>query len=490
MLLRRALKTAFFAGTALLALVLLLTAGVLPVRADASDVAGANLYIENLCVTGKTEEEVTQLMQEKLEQYAQGQITVNVGRQTTMILAGEMGLYQTNPEIVQRLMKMGNKGNVWQRYNMKKYLDTNDSIVFEMDLAVDEDAVRAMVVGRCQPLNIERQDMRLELGEDGVLHPTDKTDGEYVDVERTVSAIVQYMNNDWHGGYGEIDAVITIDEAVGNAETYAQVNDVLGQGVTTFTVNEEQAARNTNLAVGVSRINGSIVYPGEEFSALSKLEPFLPEAGYVGAPSYEMGSVIDTYGGGACQVSTTLYRAVLEAELLVTERCAHSMIVGYCDPAMDAAVAEGIKDLRFVNDTDAPIYIEGSVSGGALEFTIYGHDTRDPARTIAFESETIQETEVEVELLLDSGLDFGTMETTQGHEGLIAQSYKIVYMNGEEISREPLNWSEYKKTNQIFKIGTRGASSSDISALSLAVENRDMGTIYAIIGWTGETGNT
>lgn len=198
-----------------------------------------------------------------------------------------------------------------------------------------------------------------------------------------------------------------------------------------------------------------------------------------------MGSVIDTYGGGACQVSTTLYRAVLEAELLVTERCAHSMVVGYCAPAMDAAVAEGVKDLKFVNDTDAPIYIEGSVYDGTLEFTIYGHETRDPARSIGFTSEIIQETDVDTEIILDSDIEFGMIEESQGHIGQIAQSYKIVYMNGEEVSREELNWSEYKKSNQIYRIGTKGASGSEISQLAKAADNMNLAAIYQIIGWTG-----
>ncbi len=474
----------------MLALGVLLWLWPVQAKADEGDLAGENLFIENICVTGKTEEEVVQVMQAKLQQYAAGEITVNVGRQSTVITAGEMGLTQTNPEIVQRVMKMGNKGNIWQRYNMRKYMDTNDSIVFEMNLAVNEDAVRQMVEARCVPLNIQRQDMTLQLGEDGALHPTDKTDGEYVDVDRTVTAICDYMNNDWHGGYGEIDATITIDPATGDAEKYSKVTDVLGHGVTTFTVDEENEARNINLAVGVSRINGTIVYPGEEFSALSKLEPFLPEAGYVGAPSYEMGSVIDTYGGGACQVSTTLYRAVLEAELLVTERCAHSMIVSYVEPAMDAAVAEGIKDLRFVNDTDAPIYIEGSVYGNILEFTIYGHETRDPARTLGFESEVIQRTEPETEFKLDANMEMGEIDESAGHEGLIAQSYKIVYMNGEEISREPLNWSEYKVSNHIYTIGTKGATGAEISAIVKAGEYYDIGAIYAITGYTGENSGT
>ena len=83
--------------------------------------------------------------------------------------------------------------------------------------------------------------------------------------------------------------------------------------------------------------------------------PFTEENGYAPAASYEMGSVVETYGGGICQVSTTLYLAVLRAELEVTERHNHSMIVNYVKPSMDAAIAEGYKDFKFVNSADAAV---------------------------------------------------------------------------------------------------------------------------------------
>ena len=124
--------------------------------------------------------------------------------------------------------------------------------------------------------------------------------------------------------------------------------------------------RKQNVAVGAEKINGTLVQPGEEFSVEAVVVPFDAENGYALAASYEMGKVVDSYGGGICQVSTTLYVAVLKAELEVTERYSHSMIVHYVDPSMDAAIAEGLKDLKFINNTDAPIYIEASADGSII----------------------------------------------------------------------------------------------------------------------------
>ena len=81
-------------------------------------------------------------------------------------------------------------------------------------------------------------------------------------------------------------------------------------------------------------------------------------------------------GGGICQVSTTLYQALLYAELEIVERHAHSMIVSYAEPSMDAAIADDVMDLVFKNNQEYPVYIESIVGGGCITFNIYGKETK------------------------------------------------------------------------------------------------------------------
>ena len=89
-------------------------------------------------------------------------------------------------------------------------------------------------------------------------------------------------------------------------------------------------------------INGTVLYPGDEFSANTAMAPFTEANGYYAAGSYVNGQVVDSLGGGVCQISTTLYNAVLRAELEVTMRYNHSMTVGYVDLSADAALAEEV----------------------------------------------------------------------------------------------------------------------------------------------------
>ncbi len=455
--------------------------GTLDVSAADGDVAAQNVYVENMNVSGMNADEINAVIQQKLAEYSASVITINVGSASVDVTAGEMGVYLTDSDIASDILQIGNIGNVWKRYEISKKLGGSDQVIFALNTAVSEEAVRNVVQQKCVPLNTQRQDMTITMGDDGSLHPSDKQDGIYVNEDETVSAICEYMNSDWCGGYGEIDAVTDIDEASGDASFYSQSNDIIGSGSTSFN-ESENPSRTTNINVATSRINGTVLNPGEEFSALSIMEPFNAESGYETAPSIEMGEYVKTYGGGVCQVSTTLYRAVLEAELEVTERSEHSRIVGYVDPSMDAAVAEGVKDFKFVNNTDYPIYIEGYVSGGTITFNIYGHETRDPGRTIEFIGEVIKRDEMGTSYETDSSLDMGLYEESAGSDGVEARAIKVVYQNGVEESREEINYSSYEEQDHVITVGTKGASTEQLSKIQEAVANQDLGAVSAVTG--------
>ena len=468
------------------AIFILCAAGTADVSASEAGTAADNIYVENICVAGMNEEEINAVIQQKMAEYSASVITINVGSQSTEVTAGELGLYQTNTDIVSKILSIGNTGNIWKRYSVNKKLDEGEPVVFGIDLAVSEDAVREAVQVKCSPLNVKRTDMSLEMGSDGVLYPTGKQDGVYLNEDETVAAVCEYMNSEWHGGFGEINASAQIDAAYGDAEVFSQSNDIIGSGTTSFEGSTE--GRAVNIAVATSRINGTVLLPGQEFSALGKMEPFNAESGYALATSIELGEYVDSYGGGACQVSTTLYRAVLEAELEVTERSAHSLSVGYVEPSLDAAVAEGVKDFKFVNNTEYPIYIEGYVSADTVTFNIYGCETRDPGRSVDFIGEVVKTLEMETVYELDSEIPVGTYEETGGNAGSEARGIKIIYQDGVEVSREEINYSVYNARPYTISIGTKGATPEQISQLSAAAEAHDLSQIGAIAsGGTGQT---
>lgn len=155
------------------------------------------------------------------------------------------------------------------------------------------------------------------------------------------------------------------------AESLKNINTKISSFSTSFAPG---GSRGTNVSLAASRINGVVLAPGEILSVDKQILSRNKANGYLPAGSYANGRTVQTYGGGVCQVSSTLYGAVLRAGLIPVERNAHSMAVSYVPLGLDAAIAEGFKDLKIENTYDTSIYIEGYTKGGTLTFSIYGKE--------------------------------------------------------------------------------------------------------------------
>jgi len=130
--------------------------------------------------------------------------------------------------------------------------------------------------------------------------------------------------------------------------------------------------RRENIRKAVSAIDGTLLQPGEKFGFNEIVGPRVGERGYKIAPVMVRGELVPGVGGGVCQVSTTLYNAVLLAGLGVERRGHHARPVKYVSPGRDATVVYGYIDLIFKNDKDSPVYIQGEVKGGRMIFRIFG----------------------------------------------------------------------------------------------------------------------
>lgn len=130
--------------------------------------------------------------------------------------------------------------------------------------------------------------------------------------------------------------------------------------------------RQHNIVLAAGHINGTILGPDEEFSYNKIVGPREPGYGWRMGHMYSNGTVIDSLGGGVCQVSSTLYNAALFADIKITERRCHSSRVAYLPAGRDATVAWDSQDFRFKNNTDGPIYLAAKTKGGVLTFRIFG----------------------------------------------------------------------------------------------------------------------
>ena len=214
------------------------------------------------------------------------------------------------------------------------------------------------------------------------------------------------------------------------------------------------------------------------------VSPFTEENGYYLAGSYLNGMVVERLGGGICQVSSTLYNAVLRAELQVDERHNHSMIVSYVDLSSDAAISGTSKDFKFTNNTENPIYIEGiTTEDKQVVFTIYGVETRPSNRVVSYESEKISETVPEGDkIIADPSAPLGSISTQSAHTGYVGKLWKVVTIDGKETERVEVNKSTYQATPRTATVGTATDNPAALEMIQSAIATGSIDTVKATIG--------
>ena len=460
---------------------LFLAAGA-PALADETDTISKNVYIGGVNVSGMTEEQATKAVEEKLGKGTGGNYTVKIGDETTTATAENFGMEWTNREVVHEAMEVAKGGNLIKQYKDKKDLQVEPKN-FEVAYAPNEQAVKTYVEKLAEEYNRDAEEGDITFA-NGYPEVTGGETGIAVNVDQSVSSIMKALEGDGT----ELTVVAEVQKPSVTKEELSQVKDVLGTATTYYGSSYE---RNTNVEVGASKINGTLIMPGETFSVTAAVTPFNADNGYYPAPSYESGQVVDTYGGGICQVSTTLYNAVLKAELQVDERHNHTMLVSYVDPSKDAAIAEGLMAFVFTNNTDAPIYIYGVGYQGTLNFTIYGHETRDPNRSISFRSETLSQTDAStnVKLVAKSDQNIGYLNQTQSaHQGLEAVLWKDIVNADGTTDTVQVNSSSYQASPAIYEVGIVSPNTQASAAIQTAIANNDLATVQAIIN--GSYGST
>lgn len=421
----------------------------------AEDTILKGIMIDQVDVSGMTRAEAVKALESYENQLGEQTITLGIGDDKVEASLSSFGVTYANEEVVDDALGVGRTGNIVTRYKDQKDLQHSGK-VFSLSWKADEALVRAFVEENCTKFDREAQNASLSRA-NGSFTFVPGTEGLVLDVDSSVRTIMDYLENGWTSdSAGEIVELQTkVTEPEGSAEQLAYVQDLLGSFTTSFSTSS--ANRSLNVNSGAKHIDGTVLYPGEQFSAYETVAPFTEENGYAMAGSYLNGEVVDSMGGGICQVSTTLYNAVLRAELEVTERSPHSMTVHYVELSEDAAIAGTYKDFKFVNSTDYPIYIEGyTTSDKKITFNIYGKETRDSNRTISFESVKVSETPAATVLTENAGLPLGSKSVSKGNTGYVAELYKIVKVNGVETERIKINKSTYKGGNRVVTYGTAG----------------------------------
>lgn len=220
--------------------------------------------------------------------------------------------------------------------------------------------------------------------------------------------------------------------------------------------------RTTNLRLASNKINNTVVLPGETFSYNKVVGKRTTEAGYKEAPSYAGGKVVNDIGGGICQITSTLYNAVVLANLDIVSRSNHQFVPSYVKAGRDATVVYGAIDFKFKNTRKYPIKIKSTVSGGVARVQIYGMK-EETEYEVKIETKITGSIPMKTVYEDDTTLEKGKEKVEQkGHNGTYSEAYKVVYLNGKVVSRTLLSKDKYNQMSTIIKRGTKGVEAPPV----------------------------
>lgn len=415
------------------------------------------ISVGGIDIGGMTAEEAEQAVNAYAEGKKSQKIEIDVNGKIVEATVGDIGYMVSAGDFMESAMSVGRTGNMLQNVRAVKAA-AQGKISYPIKTELDESALKKFVKQKCEKCctKVKNAEVKREAGK---FIYTESRDGVTLDADETCRMIQEAVETSNGTDTIHITANVKVQKPKLTQETAAKCKDRIGTFSTVYSAGNVN--RSKNLANAARLINGSVLYPGKTFSVHDAISPLTEENGYYEAASYNNGKVEDSLGGGVCQVSTTLYNAVLRAELEIVERSPHSMVVSYVKPSMDAAIAGDYKDFKFKNNTDVPIYIEGGTQSGTIYFHIYGEETRSQEREVRFESEVTDTIEPGADkITLDKTKPESFMEVTQeAHTGYKAILWKFVKQDGKE-TKTQVNSSTYSASPRYVTKGAMKAPQS------------------------------
>ena len=298
----------------------------------------------------------------------------------------------------------------------------------------------------------------------------DESDGYLIDEERLKSDLKSYVSR--KNFEADISVVRNEVKASISAAKAKEMYKVIGTFTTKTTDNKD---RNTNISLASEALDGLIIKPGEEFSFNNTTGNRTLERGYKPAGAYVNGVLSEEPGGGVCQVSSTLYNAVIFSGLKTTERHAHSFEPSYVTPGEDAMVSyDGYAgpDMKFINTSDTAIAIRAVLTGQTLTCSIIGIPILEEGVTVEMSSKKISDLNPPIpEYIEDKSLKKGKqVVVTEAKKGSRWATTYIVKKDGVLVKEEPFHNSTYKGKPAKIKVNSESeetsASKSNESSVS------------------------
>ena len=475
----------------------------------------SGIYLQGIDISGMTKEQAETRFKELIDTVLQKKIVLKYGEIENIIILSDLGVSYQIDEAINEACNLGRASNIFKNnwdIVQTKLLKKNITIKINYDeetLNSKIDAMLKLLPGTVQEysyyidnenliiingkpgITIEREKLKniiyveiQELKSDTTIVniPVINKEPDKIDLEKIHSEIYKEAQDAYitqepltvHPNVNGIDFAISMEDAKKlleeDKEEYSiplkitiadkTVNDlgedafpnVLGTFTTRYDASNKN--RSNNISLASEKIDGTVIMPGETFSYNQTVGKRTIDAGYKEAGAYAGGKVVQEVGGGICQVSSTLYNAVLYANLEIVDRSNHYFETSYVDPGRDATVSWGAVDFKFKNNRKYPIKIEAISKNGVTKMSIKGIKEEKEYEVI-IQSKVTSIIQKNVKYKEDNSLDSSVEQVEQeGHNGCTSKTYKILKLNGAIVSTEEISADYYHALDKIVIKGT------------------------------------
>ena len=471
----------------------------------------SNISAMGVDISNLTMDEAKQKLQEKIQERLETDIVLKHNDEDYILTPSQFDFSYDIDKTLEKAYMVGRNGNIFEN-NYEILYQKKHKKDFEMDVSYNEDLLKNIIPqlnsgfkdGIKEPsYEVDGSKLIITSGQDGSIvkyeelkslilekmedenFNTDSIDipvetgkADEIDIDSIHKEIYKeavnasYSTNPYKitASSNGIDFAISIDEAKAMLKTkkseYTIPLKVIYPSVTTDSIGAEafpdllssyttsyatsNSNRSNNIALAASKLDGTVIMPGETFSYNETIGKRTVSAGFKEAGAYSNGQVVTEVGGGICQVSSTLYNAVLRVNLEIVSRKNHNFQVSYVPIGTDATVSWQQPDFKFKNNRNYAIRIKATTSNKKITIQVYGLKQADDYE-VEIQSERTGTIQYKTTYTTDSSLRKGQSKVIQkGSNGATSITYKILKRNGEVVSKEVISRDKYQPHNQVI----------------------------------------
>ncbi|WP_418792295.1 VanW family protein [Phosphitispora sp. TUW77] len=374
----------------------------------------------------------------------------NGNRGSGKIRALDTGLQADTDNMLQAAWLVGRSGTYLQQWQERKASADNGREI-PLEVSFSKDKVRNIFNHITSELRLPASDARLIITPQETIEIVEATTGIEIDFEGAYSQLEPIFRDDLvpeiNVNFLEVAPSKTTDDI-----TNLRINGILAEFTTWF--NAENNNRSENVRVAAMALNGRMIKQGEVFSFNEVVGPRSQEAGYKNAKIIQNNEFIDGLGGGVCQVSSTLYNALLRAGIDIQERHNHSLVVTYVPMGQDAAVVYGAKDLKFTNNLPCALIIKTSTTKNTVTIKLFGDTSQK--KSVKIINTVIKEYPFKIVYKNDLTQSKGKqVVVNKGQNGYRVVSKLMVNDGGTFKEFKQLAPSYYKPLDQVVNVGVK-----------------------------------